>query len=124
MKACYTTPRIHYNDLETPMALIFYVRHDGAQFEADVPNGNTVMEGAVNNGIDGILAECGGALSCATCHVYVDEAWVEKVEPASEMEVDMLEVVNEPKANSRLSCQIHVTDAMEGLIVHLPEAQF
>lgn len=106
------------------MALIFYVRHDGAQFEADVPGGNTVMEGAVNNGIDGILAECGGALSCATCHVYVDEAWVDKVEPASAMEVDMLEVVNEPKANSRLSCQIHVNDALEGLIVHLPESQF
>lgn len=106
------------------MALIFYVRHDGAQFEADVPSGNTVMEGAVNNGIDGILAECGGALSCATCHVYVDEAWVDKVEPASAMEVDMLEVVNEPKANSRLSCQIHVNDALEGLIVHLPESQF
>lgn len=106
------------------MALIFYVRHDGAQFEADVPSGNTVMEGAVNNGIDGILAECGGALSCATCHVYVDEAWVDKIEPASAMEVDMLEVVNEPKANSRLSCQIHVNDALEGLIVHLPESQF
>lgn len=106
------------------MALIFYVRHDGAQFEADVPSGNTVMEGAVNNGIDGILAECGGALSCATCHVYVDEAWTAKVEPASEMEIDMLEVVNEPKANSRLSCQIHVNDDLEGLIVHLPESQF
>lgn len=106
------------------MALVFYVTHDGGQYEADIPNGNTVMEGAVNNGIDGILAECGGALSCATCHVYVDEAWVDKLEPATEMETDMLEVVNEPKENSRLSCQISIKDELEGLIVHLPESQF
>ena len=106
------------------MALVYYVKHDGGQFEADVPSGNTVMEGAVNNGIDGILAECGGALSCATCHVYVDEAWVDKMKPADEMEQDMLEVVSGPKENSRLSCQLHITDEMEGLIVHLPESQF
>lgn len=106
------------------MALVFYVTHDGSRFEADVPAGNSVMEGAVNNGIDGILAECGGALSCATCHVYLDEAWTDKVEPASEMEVDMLEVVSDPKENSRLSCQILMKDELEGLTVHLPESQF
>ena len=106
------------------MALVYYVKHDGGQFEADVPTGNTVMEGAVNNGIDGILAECGGALSCATCHVYVDEAWVDKLEPADEMEKDMLDVVSEPKGNSRLSCQLHLKDELDGLIVHLPESQF
>jgi len=106
------------------MALVYYVKHDGAKFEANVPSGNTVMEGAVNNGIDGILAECGGALSCATCHVYVDEAWVDKLESAEEMEQDMLEVVTEPKDNSRLSCQIHLKDELDGLIVHLPESQF
>ena len=106
------------------MALVFYVTADGAQYEADVPAGNSVMEGAVNNGIDGILAECGGALSCATCHVYLDEAWIDKVEPASEMEVDMLEVVSAPKENSRLSCQILMKDELEGLKVHIPESQF
>lgn len=106
------------------MALVFYVTADGDQYEADVPTGNSVMEGAVNNGIDGILAECGGALSCATCHVYLDEAWIDKVEPASEMEVDMLEVVSDPKENSRLSCQILMKDELEGLKVHLPASQF
>lgn len=106
------------------MALVYYVKHDGGQFEADVPNGNTVMEGAINNGIDGILAECGGALSCATCHVYVDDAWMDKVEPADEMEKDMLEVVSGPKDNSRLSCQLHIKQELDGLIVHLPESQF
>jgi len=106
------------------MALVFYVRHDGAQFEADVPAGNTVMEGAINNGIDGILAECGGALSCATCHVYVDEAWVDKLPAANEMEQDMLEVVSSPKHNSRLSCQLHINEELTGLTVHLPETQF
>lgn len=106
------------------MAMVYYITHDGNQFEAEVPNGNTVMEGAVNNGIDEILAECGGALSCATCHVYLDEAWLDKVDPPSEMETDMLEVVSEPKDNSRLSCQIHISDALDGLKVHLPESQF
>lgn len=106
------------------MALVFYVAHDGSKFEADVPAGSSVMDGALNNGIDGILAECGGAMSCATCHVYVDEAWVDKISPANEMETDMLEVVSEPKENSRLSCQLTVTDAHEGLVVHLPESQF
>ena len=106
------------------MALVFYVAHDGSKFEADVPAGSSVMDGALNNGIDGILAECGGAMSCATCHVYVDEAWVDKISPANEMETDMLEVVSEPKENSRLSCQLTVTDEHEGLVVHLPESQF
>lgn len=106
------------------MALVFYVTHDGSTFEADVPTGNSVMEGAVKNGIDGILAECGGALSCATCHVYLDEAWTDKVEPANEMEKDMLEVVSDPKENSRLSCQLMMKDELDGLTVHLPESQF
>jgi 2Fe-2S ferredoxin len=106
------------------MALVYYVTHDGSQFEADVPVGSTVMDGALNNGIDGILAECGGAMSCATCHVYVDEAWTDKVEPANEMEKDMLEVVSNPNEKSRLSCQLTITEGLEGLKVHLPESQF
>ncbi|RVU84297.1 (2Fe-2S)-binding protein [Leucothrix sargassi] len=106
------------------MALVYYIAHDGSQFEADVPAGSTIMDGAVNNGIEGILAECGGAMSCATCHVYVDAEWTGKVEAPTAMEVDMLEVVSNPKENSRLSCQLTVTDAMEGLKIHLPESQF
>ena len=82
------------------------------------------MDGAVNNGIDGILAECGGAMSCATCHVYIDDAWVSKVAAPTEMEQEMLEVVSNPKETSRLSCQVTVTNEMEGLKVHLPESQF
>ena len=106
------------------MALVFYVTHDGSQFEADVPAGSSVMDGALNNGIDGILAECGGAMSCATCHVYVDEAWASKITPPNEMETDMLEVVSNPNEYSRLSCQLTVTEEMEGLKVRLPESQF
>lgn len=106
------------------MAVVFFVSPDGSQFEADVPVGSSVMDGALNNGIDGILAECGGAMCCATCHVYVDEAWVDKVAPADEMESDMLEIVSEPKENSRLCCQLTVTEELEGLKVHLPESQF
>jgi 2Fe-2S ferredoxin len=106
------------------MALVFYIAHDGSQFEADVPAGSSVMDGAVNNGIDGILAECGGAMSCATCHVYIDDAWVSKVSAPTEMEQEMLEVVSNPKETSRLSCQVTVTNEMEGLKVHLPESQF
>ena len=106
------------------MALVYYIAHDGSQFEADVPAGSSVMDGAVNNGIDGILAECGGAMSCATCHVYIDDAWVSKVAAPTEMEQEMLEVVSNPKETSRLSCQVTITNEMEGLKVHLPESQF
>jgi 2Fe-2S ferredoxin len=106
------------------MALVTYVRHDGASFEVDVPPGTSVMQAAVDNMIDGIVGECGGSCSCATCHCYVDPAWVEKLPKPGGMEKDMLECVLEPKPNSRLSCQIVVTDALDGLVVHLPESQF
>ena len=82
------------------------------------------MEGAVRNGIDGIVAECGGCCSCATCHVYVDEAWVGKTGVPSSLEDEMLECTeSERKANSRLSCQLKVSDELDGLIVHTPPAQ-
>ena len=107
------------------MALVTYIEHDGVQHVIDVPNGDTVMQGATRNGVDGIVAECGGALACATCHVYVDEAWTEKVGGPSEMESQMLEfAASEARPNSRLSCQIPVTDALNGLVVRLPQAQF
>jgi 2Fe-2S ferredoxin len=106
------------------MPLIFYVTHDENMFEADVPVGNNVMNGAVENMIDGILGECGGVMSCATCHCYVDEKWIDKTGKAEDMELDMIQALTDPKPNSRLSCQIEVTEEMEGLIVHLPESQY
>lgn len=106
------------------MPLVKYIEADGREFEVDVAVGNTVMQGALDNMIDGILAECGGACSCATCHCYVDEAWVAKTGEASDMEKEMLDAVLDQKETSRLSCQIEVTADMDGLVVHLPESQY
>jgi ferredoxin, 2Fe-2S len=106
------------------MPLVTYVSHDGARFEADVPVGTSVMQGAVDNLIDGIVGECGGSCSCATCHCYVDATWLAVVGKPSAMEKDMLECVLEPRPNSRLSCQIVMTPALDGLVVQMPESQF
>ena len=105
------------------MAKIKYIEHNGKEHIVDVQNGLTVMEGAVQNDIPGIDADCGGSMSCATCHVYVKEDWYDKL-PKKEMgEDDMLDQAYEPKSNSRLSCQITVSEELNGLIVHLPEKQ-
>jgi 2Fe-2S ferredoxin len=106
------------------MPQVNYISHDGAQYEVDVPVGTSVMQGAVDNMIDGIVGECGGSCSCATCHCYVDEAWLAKLPRPSGMEKDMLECVLEPRPNSRLSCQIVVTPELDGLVVRMPESQF
>lgn len=106
------------------MPLITFIEHNGNAYEADIPVGDSVMEGALNNGIDGIIAECGGACVCATCHCIVDDAWVAKSGKASEDEEMMLEAVSEQKENSRLSCQMIVTEEMDGLVVHLPKSQY
>ncbi|GAB3110552.1 2Fe-2S iron-sulfur cluster binding domain-containing protein [Aestuariicella hydrocarbonica] len=106
------------------MPLINYIEANGNHHEAEVSVGETVMQGAVDNMIDSILAECGGACACATCHCYVDEAWIDKIPPAQGIEQDMLEAVVEPKDNSRLSCQIYVTEEMDGFTVRLPESQY
>ena len=108
------------------MASVTYVDYDGTQHVVDVPNGENVMRGALYNDINGILGECGGGLACATCHCYVDDAWADKVgTPTSQEERDMLESSSaERKSTSRLSCQIEMTDALDGLIVHLPETQY
>ncbi len=106
------------------MPVVTYISHDGAINDIEVASGTSVMQGAVDNMIDGIVAECGGSCSCATCHCYIDEAWLDKVPAASEMEKDMLECVLEPEDNSRLSCQITVTDELDGLVVKLPPSQF
>lgn len=107
------------------MPKVTYVSHSGQHTTIDVPVGENVMRGALYNGIDGIAGECGGAPSCATCHVYVDDAWVDKVGGPNEVESDLLDgVSSERKSSSRLSCQIDLTDALDGLIVHTPESQF
>ncbi len=105
------------------MAKITYVEHTGEKRELEVANGLTVMEGAVNNLVPGIDADCGGACACATCHVYVDEAWKDKVGEVGDMEETMLDFVEGREANSRLSCQIKITDELDGLVVKTPESQ-
>ncbi len=105
------------------MAKITYITHDGAARTLEVKSGLTVMEGAVKNNVPGIDADCGGACACATCHVYVDEAWLPKVGTASAMEESMLDFAEGVQPNSRLSCQIKVTDDLDGLTVTTPESQ-
>ena len=105
------------------MAKITYIEHDGTEHAIDVKNGLSVMEGAVKNNIPGIDADCGGACACATCHVYVDEAWIDKTGSPSAMEESMLDFAEGVQDNSRLSCQIKVTDALDGLVVRLPVSQ-
>ncbi len=105
------------------MAKITYIEHDGKEHTVEVKTGLSVMEGAVRDNIPGIDADCGGACACATCHVYVDEVWVEKTGRAAAMEESMLDFADEVKPNSRLSCQIRVTDALDGLIVRMPKSQ-
>ncbi len=106
------------------MAKITYIEHNGNQHTVEVANGSTVMEGARDNNIPGIEGDCGGACACSTCHVYVDEAWVDKLTPKDDMESDMLDFAWHPDAvRSRLTCQVKVSAAIDGLVVHLPEKQ-
>ena len=105
------------------MAKITYIEHNGTSHTVEVKKGLSVMEGAVQNNIPGIDADCGGSMACATCHVYVKEEWFDKVNIKSEGEDDMLDQAHEPNKQSRLSCQISVTDDIDGLIVNLPEKQ-
>ncbi len=105
------------------MTKITYIEHNKKSHTVEVAKGLTVMEGAVENNIPGIDADCGGGMACATCHVYVKEEWFNKVNKKSEGEDDMLDQAYEPNKYSRLSCQISVTDDIDGLIVNLPEKQ-
>ncbi len=106
------------------MVKITYIEFDGTEHVIDVAEGLTVMDGARDNGVNGIEADCGGACACSTCHVYVDEAWVDKLPARDPMEEDMLDFAYEPDPEkSRLTCQIKVTPALEGLVVRLPERQ-
>ena len=105
------------------MAKITYIEHNGKSHTVDVSNGLTVMEGAVQNDIPGIDADCGGGMACATCHVYVNEEWFDKLPIKEDGEEDMLDIAYEPKKNSRLSCQIVVSEELDGLKVNIPSKQ-
>jgi 2Fe-2S ferredoxin len=105
------------------MPRITYQQPDGSSLTVDANVGESVMETAIDNGIDGIVAECGGACSCATCHVYVDAQWIDRLEPPDALEDGMLDCVIDRTATSRLSCQIEITDELDGLVVRVPEEQ-
>lgn len=106
------------------MAKITFITADGSQTEVAGKNGDSVMVTAVNNGIEGIIAECGGAASCATCHVIVDPEWYARLPEPQSIEKDMLEFAAERTDTSRLSCQIKVSDDIDGLVVTVPESQY
>jgi len=103
---------------------IIFQNADGSQFEVDAADGTTVMQAAVDNGIDAIIAECGGACSCATCHCYIDENYLDKIPAANEVEQSMIEFAMDPQDNSRLSCQVQIMADLEGMVVKLPASQY
>ncbi|MFQ5624308.1 MAG: 2Fe-2S iron-sulfur cluster-binding protein [Paracoccaceae bacterium] len=106
------------------MPRITYIEHNGTRHDVDVPSGLTVMEGARDNNIPGIEADCGGACACSTCHVYIADEWVDRLPAKDDMEMDMLDFAWQPdEVRSRLTCQVKVTDALDGLVVQLPEKQ-
>jgi ferredoxin, 2Fe-2S len=105
------------------MIKITYVEFNGTEHTVNVTPGQSVMEGAVSNNVPGIDAECGGACACATCHVYLDPTWIDKTGERDTMEESMLEFANNVKPNSRLSCQMRVTEELDGLVVRMPESQ-
>ena len=105
------------------MPKITFIEPGGSRREIDVALGLTLMEAARQHGVQGIVAQCGGACACATCHVYIDPAWSAKLDPPEEMEQGMLESAWEPRGNSRLSCQIHITADLDGLQVIVPQRQ-
>ncbi len=105
------------------MPKITYIEHNGINHTIEVANGLTVMEGAIQNNIPGIDADCGGGMACATCHVYVKEEWFNKLPKKEDGEEDMIDMAYEPNKFSRLSCQLTVSDELDGLVVKLPEKQ-
>jgi 2Fe-2S ferredoxin len=105
------------------MPKITYIEHNGKEHAVEVPNELSLMEGAVQNNIPGIDADCGGACACATCHVYLDEKWFNKIKKKDDAEQDMLDMAFEPKQFSRLACQITITDDLDGLVVKMPSKQ-
>lgn len=105
------------------MAKVNFIQHDGTQVQIHAEDGHSLMEVAIKNGVSGIDGDCGGSCACATCHVYIDDAWFAKVGQKSEMENDMLELAADVEPRSRLACQVTIDAALDGLIVYLPESQ-
>ena len=105
------------------MIIIRYVEHDGVERAIELTAGQSLMEGAVANGVRGIDAECGGSCACGTCHVYIEESWVGTVGMATGLEAELLEFSARRQPNSRLACQVAITESLNGLVVHLPETQ-
>ena len=105
------------------MTKLTFIAFDGTRFDVNAVNGSTVMENAIKNAVPGIEAECGGACACATCHVYVDDAWTDIAGSPQVMEEDMLDFAFDVRPSSRLSCQIKVSDKLDGLVVNVPERQ-
>ena len=106
------------------MPKVIFIESNGTRHEVEVESGYSVMEAAINNDIDGIVAECGGACACATCHSYVDEAWLDRMPPMDDMEDSMLDAAFERKDNSRLTCQIEVKDEFDGLVIHVADNEY
>jgi 2Fe-2S ferredoxin len=119
--SCFEDPQIQAWTRHMPK--ITFVTADGNRTDVEAAEGSTVMENAIKNMVQGIEAECGGACACATCHVYVDDAWSGKTGSPEPMEEDMLDFAYDVKPTSRLSCQIKVTSELDGLVVHVPERQ-
>ena len=119
----YILALLFFTPIYNPMPKITYITHDNQKHIIEVQNGLTVMEGAVQNDIPGIDADCGGGMACATCHVYVKEEWLDKLPKKEDGEEDMLDMAFEPKKNSRLSCQLVVSDDLDGLTVDIPSKQ-
>ena len=115
--------KIHFQHASEAMARITYIAFDGTEYQVEAKEGSSVMENAVRNGVPGIEAECGGACACATCHVYVDDAWADAAGKPEPMEEDMLDFAYDVRPTSRLSCQIRITEALDGLVVQVPERQ-
>ena len=105
------------------MPKITYIEHTGKSHSVEVPKELSVMEGAIQNNIPGIVADCGGSCACATCHVYVEEKWFDKLPMKEDAEQDMLDMAFEPQKFSRLACQITITDDLEGMVVKMPSKQ-
>ncbi len=107
------------------MATVLFVEASGTEHRIDVPTGENLMRAALNEGLEGMVGECGGGLACATCHCYVEEDWADRLPAPAQTELDMLEcTASERRPSSRLSCQIIASDALDGLVVHLPAAQY
>ncbi len=116
-------PAARQHEQKQTVAKITFIEHDGATHTVEAEIGSTVMEAAMRNGIESIVAECGGSCTCATCLVHVDDKWSKIVGPPSTEEEDMLDMAFEVKPTSRLSCQIKVTEELDGLVVHTPAYQ-